>query len=63
MKISMGDIEAGTPRRVLHDLFGAALAAADPMGCVPGNLPEVPEQGRVVVVGAGKASAAMAKAV
>jgi len=59
----MGDIEAGTPRRVLHDLFGAALAAADPMGCVPGNLPEVPEQGRVVVVGAGKASAAMAKAV
>lgn len=59
----MGDIEAGTPRGVLHDLFAAALSAADPMRCVPDNLPQIPVQGRVVVVGAGKASAAMAKAV
>lgn len=59
----MGDIKADTPRGVLHDLFAAALAAADPMGCVPENLPDIPAQGRVVVVGAGKASAAMAKAV
>src|SRR5690606_13122290 len=49
-------------RRLLDTLFRAGLAAADPALCVPPALPE-PPRGRTVVVGAGKASAAMAKAV
>ncbi|MBI2978928.1 MAG: glycerate kinase [Rhodospirillales bacterium] len=40
----------------------AAVAAADPAKCLPKHLPR-PPKGRTVVVGAGKASAAMAKAV
>ena len=46
----------------LRHLFDAAVAAADPMVCVPEALPPHPP-GRVVVVGAGKASARMAEAV
>ena len=50
------------PRRLLRSLFDAAVAAADPMRCVPAALPPKPA-GRVVVIGAGKASARMAEAV
>ncbi len=50
------------PRELLLSVFQAALAAADPALCVPPHLPAAPK-GRTVVVGAGKASAAMAKAV
>lgn len=41
------------------------MAAADPMRCVPPMLPEPPDpsKGRTLVLGAGKASAAMAQAV
>ncbi len=46
----------------LRGLFDIAVAAADPMRCVPAALPLRPE-GRVVIVGAGKASARMAEAV
>ena len=46
----------------LRGLFDVAVAAADPMCCVPDALPERPE-GRDFVVGAGKASARMAEAV
>ena len=46
------------PRRFLRDLFEAAVAAADPAVVLPAHLPE-PPRGRTVVVGAGKASAAM----
>lgn len=57
---------AGTPqdgpRQFLRALFDAAVAAADPALCVPPNLPERPK-GRTLVIGAGKASAAMAQAV
>jgi hydroxypyruvate reductase len=49
-------------RALLEKLFRAAIAAADPMLCVPPHLP-APPAGRAVVVGAGKASAAMARAV
>ena len=49
-------------RLVLRSLFDAAVAAADPMLCVPKNLPAAPK-GRTIVVGAGKAAAAMAAAV
>lgn len=49
-------------RGFLRSLFDAALAAADPLRCLPPHLPP-PPKGRLVVVGAGKASAAMARAV
>lgn len=50
------------PRRFLRSLFDAAIAAAQPARCVPPFLPPQPK-GRLIVIGAGKASAAMAKAV
>ncbi|GGD05135.1 glycerate kinase type-2 family protein [Aureimonas glaciei] len=49
-------------RRILTDLFGAAVASADPMRVLAGALPEKPK-GRCVVVGAGKSAAVMARAV
>ena len=52
----------GDERTFLQDLFGAAIAAADPAKVVPPHLPP-PPRGRTIVLGAGKASAAMAKAV
>lgn len=53
----------GGPGALLRRLFDAALAAADPAKAVPGFLPEPPPDGRTLVVGAGKATAAMARAV
>ena len=50
------------PRALLEKMFKAAIAAAQPALCVPPKLP-APPRGRTIVVGAGKASAAMAKAV
>ncbi len=50
------------PRELLLGLFRAAVEAARPEACVPSHLPP-PPKGRTLVVGAGKASAAMAKAV
>ncbi len=47
---------------LLRRLFDAALGAADPAKAVPRYLPD-PPKGRTLVVGAGKAAAAMAKAV
>ena len=47
---------------LLVQLYRAALAAADPMQVVPRNLP-APPRGKTVVVGVGKAAAAMAAAV
>jgi glycerate 2-kinase len=49
-------------RALLRRLFDAAIASAQPAVCVPPHLPN-PPRGRVIVVGAGKASAAMARAV
>ena len=50
------------PDQLLRTLFDKAVAAAQPSLCVPPHLPARPK-GRCVVVGAGKASAAMARAV
>ena len=50
------------PRTLLRAMFDAAIAAAQPALCVPPALP-APPKGRLVVLGAGKASAAMARAV
>jgi len=49
-------------RSLLRSMFDAAIAAAQPSVCVPPYLPPVPK-GRLIVIGAGKASAAMARAV
>jgi hydroxypyruvate reductase len=43
-------------------MFDAAIASAQPALCVPPHLPAAP-RGRLIVIGAGKASAAMARAV
>ena len=52
-------------RALLRELFDAAVAAADPAHCLPAWLPDSPDsaRGRIVIVGAGKAAAAMARAV
>ena len=49
------------PRVLLRRMFDAAIDAAQPARCLPPHLPP-PPRGRTVVVGAGKASAAMARA-
>ncbi|SEH65538.1 glycerate kinase type-2 family protein [Paracoccus alkenifer] len=51
-----------TPDSLLRAMFDRAVAVADPMESLAGFLPPRPA-GRVVVVGAGKASARMAEAV
>lgn len=49
------------PRELLVALLRAAISAADPALCLPPQLPS-PPRGRTLVVGAGKAAAAMARA-
>lgn len=53
---------ADDPRAFLRSLLDAAVAAALPARVVPPHLPP-PPRGRTIVIGAGKASAAMARAV
>ena len=50
------------PQALLRAMFAAAIAAAQPRHCVASHLPE-PPKGRLIVIGAGKASAEMARAV
>ena len=49
------------PRELLNRMFAAAVNAAQPRHCLPPHLPP-PPAGRTLVIGAGKASAAMARA-
>ncbi|WP_322995815.1 glycerate kinase [Castellaniella sp.] len=49
------------PRDLLTRMFQAAVRAAQPEHCIPAFLPP-PPKGRTIVIGAGKASAAMAQA-
>src|SRR6202050_4915730 len=51
-----------TPRALLRQMFEAAIASAQPAVCIPPHLPP-PPSGRLIVVGAGKGSAAMARTV
>ncbi|MFM0501782.1 glycerate kinase type-2 family protein [Paraburkholderia caffeinilytica] len=51
-----------SPRDLLRRMFDAAVNAAQPVHCIPPHLPARPK-GRLIVIGAGKASAAMARAV
>jgi hydroxypyruvate reductase len=53
--------EQSTPGKLLKALFAAALAAADPRHALAGHMPD-PAPGRTVLIGAGKAAAAMAHA-
>lgn len=48
------------PKTVLRELFDAAVAVASPVNCMHAWLPEKPA-GQLLVVGAGKAAASMAK--
>jgi hydroxypyruvate reductase len=48
-------------RQLLEEMFRRAVAQAQPALAIPANLPDRPK-GRTIVVGAGKASAQMAKA-
>ena len=54
--------DTNSPRALLQAMFDTAIAAAQPHRCIPDHLPATPK-GRLVVIGAGKASAAMARAV
>lgn len=59
------DDSAATPdasRALLRAMFDAAIDSALPSRCVPPHLPTLP-RGRTIVIGAGKAAAAMARAV
>ena len=47
-------------KQLLRAMFDAAVAAAQPAICLPPCLP-LPPKGRTIVIGAGKASAAMAR--
>ncbi len=51
------------PRSLLRQMFDAAVAAAQPSHCLPPHLPPAPQApgGRTIVIGAGKASAEMAR--
>ena len=51
-----------SPADLLLRMFKAGIAAAQPAVCLPEHLPEAP-RGRLVVIGAGKASAEMARVV
>jgi hydroxypyruvate reductase len=54
-------MDEAAARKVLRSLFDAAVAAADAPAIVPRHMP-LHSEGRTIVVGAGKASAAMALA-
>ena len=68
MSASMASALCETPLQpesaetLLRAMFDAAIASAQPSLCIPPHLPE-PPRGRLIVIGAGKASAAMARAV
>jgi glycerate 2-kinase len=49
-------------RTFLTSLFEHAIASAQPATCLPPHLPAPPPNGRILVLGAGKAAAAMAQA-
>ena len=57
----MNNQPIANPRDLLRRMFDAAIEAAQPIHCLPKFLPPSPH-GRLIVIGIGKASAAMAKA-
>jgi glycerate 2-kinase len=60
----MAQMKDADARALLRDLFDAALSAARPATCLAPHIDRLqPPKGKTVVIGAGKASAAMARAV
>jgi hydroxypyruvate reductase len=57
----MQEFKRTQARHLLRSMFQAAVDAAQPALCLPKHLPP-PPMGRTIVIGAGKASAAMASA-
>ncbi len=57
-----GSVRPVSPGELMREMFDAAIASAQPAKCIPAYLP-TPPRGRLIVIGAGKASAAMARAV
>jgi hydroxypyruvate reductase len=55
-------LKSDDPLIFLRSLYDAAVAAAQPDKVIPHFMPQPPENGRVFVIGAGKASAQMAQA-
>jgi hydroxypyruvate reductase len=53
------DPMANPSRELLQSLFRAAIAAAHAAQCLPPNLPDFPQAGRLIVLAAGKAAGAM----
>ena len=58
----MAQLRPASAKALLRRMFDAAIASAQPALCIPPHLPQAP-RGRSIVIGAGKASAAMAQAV
>ncbi|MEC5212451.1 glycerate 2-kinase [Polaromonas sp. CG_9.5] len=59
------DVSFAKQQALLRRMFDAAIASAQPALCIPAHLPDPQSlgKGRLIVIGAGKASAAMARAV
>lgn len=49
-------------RDLLMQLFRAAVRSADPERCLPPALPDIPDGGKLIILGAGKGTAAMIRA-
>ena len=65
MKAASGPLASTAAGQLLRRMFDAAVASAQPSVCIPPHVPDPSElgaEGRLVVIGAGKASAAMAQA-
>lgn len=62
MATAMSPCDGDRDRALLRRMFDAAVAAAQPDRTLAAALPPRPRSGRVVIVGGGKASAAMAAA-
>ncbi len=58
----MSDGANASARQTLDQLYTAAHTTAHPSTCLPPHLPAVPENGRIIIIGGGKGSAAMAVA-
>ena len=63
--MSSFDKNPAAAQALLRRMFDAAIASAQPALCIPPHLPDPQSigNGRLIVIGAGKASAAMARAV
>lgn len=58
----MAEDRNGAARRTLMNLYEAAYSTAHPRVCLASHLPPVPHGGKIIIIGAGKGTAAMAVA-